>query len=733
MRLDELITHFDGVKSLGDNHYLALCPCHNDHNPNLDISIGAKGIVMSCPVCGADGKRVMEAKGLDVKDLFFDQRQYKKPSKPKSVDYIYSDNLTKSRFYIWDRNKQKYKKCFCWWHEDENGQRKKGLPKKSNGQSIDLPLYKQNNIELAKQNNSVLYIVEGEKDVETMTDKLGLYAVCSPHGAGTGKLCNKWRSVYNELFKGVNVAILPDNDKAGRELAEYVATSLLPFAKSVKILDLPREFDIKAKGDITDVYESTKPPKGSTVKDDLLFHLNALSTCTPLFEKPSDTAGDEKKSAPVWAAAERKGQSGIDEESYIREFVSRNNIKCINDQLYSVDGAIPDGKAKQIIIKEILPFVKSNHGDKAEKLLKGIKQLCYSEPPKPDLDKIHFRNGTLSKDESGLFTVFSSEKEFCINRIAANYNPNAKTPEKFNQYLQEVYFADDQITLQQFCGYCLLPTTVLQKALIVIGDGGEGKSTIGNILNSIIGSDNCFNESINVLERSFGVANVENKLLFIDDDLSEKALENARNFKSLVTNNNIISANKKHVQKNEFKSYVRFLCFGNFTLQALYDTSEGFTRRQLVLQAKPKREGRIDNLFLDKQIADNEAEGVVKWLVDGLNALIKNHFQIYVSARTEEVSERIKREGDTVTLFLDEGADYITVKQGLSIHSAKLYNLYLEFCDDNAIVSLKQKTFISTLKSKGKRRGINYDTNVSVQGKRARGFTGIGTDVQIIR
>ena len=42
------------------------------------------------------------------------------------------------------------------------------------------------------------------------------------------------------------------------------------------------------------------------------------------------------------------------------------------------------------------------------------------EPPKPDLEKLHFQNGTLSKDENGLFTVFSEEKEFCINRFPIN-------------------------------------------------------------------------------------------------------------------------------------------------------------------------------------------------------------------------------------------------------------------------------------------------------------------------
>ena len=283
---------------------------------------------------------------------------------------------------------------------------------------------------------------------------------------------------------------------------------------------------------------------------------------------------------PLWTYGDGTNRK-LNEKLYILSFIERYQVRCINNKLYSPDGAIEDGKARQIISHEIMDYVKSNHGDKVEKLLRSIKTHCYMDPPKPDLEKLHFQNGTLSKDENGLFTVFSEEKEFCINRFPINYNPNAPKPERFLRYLNDVFFPDDQVTLQQFCGYCLLPTTVLQKALVIIGDGGEGKSVLGAILNGILGDLNCYNESIGVLQSPFGVANVENKLLFIDDDLSESALKNARTFKNLVTNKTTIQAQKKFVQNNQILSFVRFICFGNFTLQALYDLSEGFQRRQV--------------------------------------------------------------------------------------------------------------------------------------------------------
>jgi len=727
LHIEELLPCFQGVKRLGDRHYKALCPCHNDHEPSLDMLEKDGKILMACPVCEADGRRVMETLGLPVKELFAEQRRSERGKKPPGVDYHYTDSLKKSRYYVWNDKKQAYKKCFCWYHK-RGAEWVKGLPKE-NGRSISPPLYKQNNIEWAKQRGKVLYLVEGEKDVDTLTKKLRLPAVCSPHGAATAKNpAKKWDSAYNALFSGADVAVIPDNDEAGQAFARYVAGQLLPVAQSVKVLDLTEEWEnLKPKGDITDVYENDTPDSGKTIAETVALRLVALTNRTTEYVPPAHEE-EAAPTHPAWTNGSGNSRK-LNEQMYVTEFIAQNQVRCINNKLYSADGAIEDGKARQLIIRDILPYVKTNHGDKAEKLLRSIKALCYTEPPKPDTGHLHFQNGTLSKDKDGLFTVFSEEKDFCLNRFPVKYDPNAPKPERFLRYLQDVYQGDDQITIQQYCGYCLIPTTILQKALIIIGEGGEGKSVLGAILNGVIGEENCYNESISTLQKAFGVANVEGKLLFIDDDLSESVLTNARMFKNLVTNKTTISAEKKFVQSNQILSFVRFVCFGNFTLQALYDLSEGFQRRQLILQAKPKEPDRIDNPFIDREILENEAEGVMMWLLEGLNALIQNNWQITVSERTKEKSDSFKRENDSVLLFLTE-CDGIKLGEGLRAHCTGLYTAYEHFCRDNMLTPLKERNFLATLKTKGRTAGITkigypFELINKNGRKKARGFEGI--------
>lgn len=87
-----------------------------------------------------------------------------------------------------------------------------------------MPLYHVYNI---TDNTKPIFIVEGEKDVETI-EKLGYIATTSPNGAGS-----HWRKDFNEYFKNYNVIILADNDEIGLKYATEVANNLLNVAKTI--------------------------------------------------------------------------------------------------------------------------------------------------------------------------------------------------------------------------------------------------------------------------------------------------------------------------------------------------------------------------------------------------------------------------------------------------------------------------------------------------------------------
>jgi hypothetical protein len=104
---------------------------------------------------------------------------------------------------------------------------------------------------------SVVYIVEGEKDVNRLKKEEKL-ATCNPEGAskaptdGRQAKC-KWLDRYSDELVGFHCLVIQDNDQAGRDHAQGVARSLHGKAASVKILDLVKLMsDLPKKGDVSD-------------------------------------------------------------------------------------------------------------------------------------------------------------------------------------------------------------------------------------------------------------------------------------------------------------------------------------------------------------------------------------------------------------------------------------------------------------------------------------------------
>ena len=106
---------------------------------------------------------------------------------------------------------------------------------------VERVLYRLPELQVANLDEMV-YVPEGEKDVDLLA-KLGLVATTNPQGAGN------WRDEFTAALKRRHVAILQDNDEAGRKHAEKVARSLYGEAASLKVVVLP---DLPEGGDVSD-------------------------------------------------------------------------------------------------------------------------------------------------------------------------------------------------------------------------------------------------------------------------------------------------------------------------------------------------------------------------------------------------------------------------------------------------------------------------------------------------
>lgn len=56
-------------------------------------------------------------------------------------------------------------------------------------------------------------------------------------------------------------------------------------------------------------------------------------------------------------------------------------------------------------------------------------------------------------------------------------------------FLSELLEDEDILTLQEYLGYCLIPTTRGQTMMLLKGNGGEGKSRIGVVMQAMLGAN----------------------------------------------------------------------------------------------------------------------------------------------------------------------------------------------------------------------------------------------------
>jgi len=112
------------------------------------------------------------------------------------------------------------------------------------------PLY---NADYLKANyTEPVYIVEGEKDADTLTS-WSIIATTFPNGAGF----KQWIPLYNEGLQGHDVIIITDNDDSGRQYGNTIAKNLLSVANTVKIIPASEIWnECPEKGDITDISET---------------------------------------------------------------------------------------------------------------------------------------------------------------------------------------------------------------------------------------------------------------------------------------------------------------------------------------------------------------------------------------------------------------------------------------------------------------------------------------------
>lgn len=429
-------------------------------------------------------------------------------------------------------------------------------------------------------------------------------------------------------------------------------------------------------------------------------------------ETESDTDAAEY---PAWFDGKK-----INEVLFCADFLREHPMVCVHDSIFTADGWVSDeSRLKSLIYQAIRLYVTAGVAKKAASLLEVMKIERWFAALPVYQDRIRLANGTLFLDGT-----FTPERDVCLNRLPVRYVPDAPTPKRWLEFLDDLLEPEDVLTLQEYIGYCLIPSTKGQKMLMLTGRGGEGKSRIGLVMRSLLGDSMKTGSIAKVETNPFARADLEHQLLMVDDDMKLEALPQTNHIKEIITAECPLDLERKGRQSYQGRLYVRFLGFGNGTLQSLYDHSVGFFRRQIILTVKERKPNRQDDPFIAEKMCA-ETEGILLWALEGLRRLIANNYQFTLSRKARENMEDAVSDGNNAVEFL-KSEGYIRFRPGSETSSRNLYAAYRQWCEDNAATCLPPKNFCSYLKQNAAAYGLEYTNKIRIGGgKCARGFTGI--------
>jgi len=226
---------FDRLENLqhkSDNAFTARCPSHDDNTNSLSGSYGQDGrLLLNCHA-GCSIKQIQKDLDITMQDMFPPSMQKRTSTIEKTYDYV-----DESGTLLYQAVRKNPKGFIQRRPEGSGWQYKLGNTRRVLYKLVEL---------LAANTQRWVLVCEGEKDCDRLMS-MGMIATCNAGGAG------KWRDDYSKTLRGRNVAILPDNDDAGRAHAYQVANSLRGKAANIKIVELP---DIPNKGDVYDYLET---------------------------------------------------------------------------------------------------------------------------------------------------------------------------------------------------------------------------------------------------------------------------------------------------------------------------------------------------------------------------------------------------------------------------------------------------------------------------------------------
>lgn len=260
---------------------------------------------------------------------------------------------------------------------------------------------------------------------------------------------------------------------------------------------------------------------------------------------------------------------------------------------------------------------------------------------------------------------------------------------------------EKMLMLQQYAGYLLSSNMSYAKALFLVGDGGNGKSTFADTLSMVIGKKATSRIDLEDLYSTYGMKGLIGKRLNVVEEVGGNYYQ-AHKLKKLVSGESL-TINVKFKDQFDFTPEAKFI-FAVNTMPRVDDSSSATERRICVVQFNNnfRDTPNTDLRFADGLLAQ-ELSGILNWMLEGYRSLMREKKFIVTREQLVSLAE-YREENSSVDGFIGEALEFGEGKEFISTTS-KLYGDYKDYCVKDGRKYKSMIAFAKELKAYGRRTG----------------------------
>jgi len=444
-------------------------------------------------------------------------------------------------------------------------------------------------------------------DVEGVTDLLAAASAGLPAGwvAVTNTAGAKARGKLPRLWaKGKRVIVAGDADKPG-ELGTHKCAAAYHQAGAKTLLgQLPYSIEEKHGRDIRDWLI-----EGHTLAE------------LPTVEVTAEQADEWKEAnAANGQADEEPGTIKL-----LADAIGHDHhfARDAGGRLYHYVNGVFRPRGESFVKAEVKPLcvewaqTKKWNSRLAAEVVEFIRVDSPELPDRPKADLINTEAGMVCVGNGILLP--HDPKYLSSVQLPVNYDPTATCP-NIERFVSETFPADAQDLAWQIPGVLMVPIVWLQKAILLTGEGSNGKSVWLSLIVRFIGKQNIATMALHKLESDkFAVSRLVGKLANICADLPSEHLAGTSVFKKIV-GGDTLTGEYKFRDSFDLEPFARLVFSANHPPRSA-DSSPAFFRRWLVIPFDRvfAPEDQIPRDILDARLqAPGELSGLLNRALVGL-------------------------------------------------------------------------------------------------------------------